>query len=206
VPRTRSEDYEDKKNVILNTAASMFAERGYVDCKMEDIAEKCNVSKSMLYHYFKKKEDVLFEILREHVSYLNKTIEDYLATAKCADKLEYFNRFIEKYLERNTKARERHAVTLNDTRWLTQEQMALQENLERRNIDLIVQVLKKVNPDLNVREYKVYALLLIGMINWVELWFRSSGAMSRNELYERISLLFLKGLLEDYSKRKKPAR
>jgi TetR/AcrR family transcriptional regulator len=206
VPRIRSEDYDDKKNHILSVAASMFAESGYMGCKMEDIAEKCNVSKSMLYHYFKKKEDVLFEILRDHVTSLNKVIEDYLAQTVCEDQLEFFVRFIEIYLERSSKARERHAVTLNDTRWLTHDQMVLQEDLERRNVDLLVQVLRRVNPNFTAREYKVYALLLVGMINWVELWFRSSGSMSRAELCDRISFLFLKGFLEDYSKKKKRTR
>ena len=198
VPRSRSEEYESKKSRILDTAAAMFAEVGYVRCKMEDIAERCDVSKSMLYHYFARKEDVLFEILQEHVSSLNSTIRRYLDAAKCADRAQFFRRFIELYLERATKARERHAVTLNDTRWLTAEQLAVQEDLERQNIALIVEVLRAVNPGYADREYRVYALLLIGMINWLELWYRPAGSMPRHELYDRISLLFLEGFLAKY--------
>jgi TetR/AcrR family transcriptional regulator len=167
-------------------------------CKMEDIAEKCDVSKSMLYHYFKRKEDVLFEILRNHVTALNQTVEDYLNSETSRDKEELFRCFIEKYLERSSNARQRHAVTLNDTRYLTQDQLVLQEDLERRNVELLVQVLRRVKPNLKKEEYKVYAMLLIGMINWVELWHRSSGVVSRAELCDRISVLFLNGFLEDY--------
>jgi hypothetical protein len=32
------------------------------------------------------------------------------------------------------------------------------------------------------------------MVNWVELWFRGSGKMSRTELADRISKLFLGGI------------
>jgi AcrR family transcriptional regulator len=203
VPRTRSDAYDDKKQYILDVAASMFANLGYMGCKMEDIAEKCDVSKSMLYHYFKRKEDVLFEILQQHVSALNKTIENYLHnTVEHKDKLKYFGGFIETYLERSSHARERHAVTLNDTRYLTRDQVALQEDLERKNVQLIVEVLQKVNPKLTASEYKVYALLLVGMINWVELWYRSSGSMSQAELWDRISVLFLTGFLAKYKKKK----
>jgi AcrR family transcriptional regulator len=198
VPRSRSERYETKKSHILDTAAAMFAEFGYVRCKMEDIAKQCDVSKSMLYHYFARKEDVLFEILQEHVSALNVTIRRYLEEAERADTVEFFRNFIERYLERATKARERHAVTLNDTRWLTAEQLAIQEDLERQNIELIVEVLKAVNPAYDDREYRVYALLLIGMINWLELWYRPAGSMPRHELYDRISVLFLQGFAANY--------
>jgi len=198
VPRTRSKDYDDKKNQILDVAASMFADAGYKACKMEDIAERCNVSKSMLYHYFKRKEDVLFEIVYDHVVSLNGTIENYLASANDGNKRLFFGRFLEKYLQKSTPGRERHAVTIRDTRWLTPEQLAKQEMLERKNADLIVQVLKKVNPNYTAREYKVYAFLLIGMINWIELWYSSRGAMTRPELYDRIAVLFLDGFLAGY--------
>jgi AcrR family transcriptional regulator len=204
VPRTRSKDYDDKKKQILDVAASMFAEVGYKACKMEDIAEHCNVSKSMLYHYFKRKEDVLFEIVYDHVVSLNGTIENYLASADDSNKRLFFGRFLEKYLQKSTPGRERHAVTIRDTRWLTPEQLAKQEMLERKNADLIVQILRKVNPSYTSREYKVYAFLLIGMINWIELWYSSRGAMTRPELYDRIAVLFLDGFLAGYHDSKVP--
>jgi AcrR family transcriptional regulator len=203
VSRTRSENYDDKKNYILNVAASMFAEFGYMGCKMEDIAAKCDVSKSMIYHYFKRKEDVLFEIVREHVTALNKTIEDYLLDAAYSEPHQFFGHFIEKYLEKSTKARERHAVTIRDTRWLTHDQMTVQQDLERRNVDLVAKVLKRLDPGYTPREYKVYAFLLIGMINWIELWYRASGSMTRSELYDRIAALFLDGFDEKYRNNKK---
>ena len=46
--------------------------------------------------------------------------------------------------------------------------------------------------------YRVYAFLLIGMINWIGLWFKPSGRMSRDELYGRISHLFLEGFMSGY--------
>jgi len=46
-----------------------------------------------------------------------RSIEEYLETADSSDKYAFFRGFIERYLERSSKARERHAVTLNDTRY-----------------------------------------------------------------------------------------
>ena len=198
--RTRSSSYEEKKERLLDVAARMFAESGYVVCRMEDIAERCDVSKSMLYHYFKRKEDLLYEILREHVTKLNDVIETYLATAPLVDSRDYLIDFLLGYLKISTQARERHAVTINDTRWLTDEQLRMQEALERRNTDLMIEILRRVNPNYKKDEYRVYAFLLIGMMNWVGLWYRESGRMTRAELHDRIGQLFLNGFMVEYKK------
>ena len=74
--RVRADDYEDKRRAILDAAAVLFAQSGYANVKMMDIARSCDASKSMLYHYFPAKEDVLFEIMKEQVqSYLEATEE-----------------------------------------------------------------------------------------------------------------------------------
>lgn len=200
MPRSRAENYGLKKAQIIDMAATIFAERGYVSAKMEDIAERCGVSKSMLYHYFKRKEDILFEILTQHVSSLNSALEVYLATHECTDPLEYFKGFMDDYLSRTTGARERHAVTLSDTRWLTEQQLVIQERLERRNVELIMQLLHKIMPDYEQKDYTVYSFLLVGMINWIELWYKATGPMRRSELHDRLSQLFLNGFLTPYAK------
>jgi AcrR family transcriptional regulator len=79
MPRIRANDYDDKKSKILDAAARLFADQGYAGSRMEEIAKSCGVSKSMLYHYFKKKEDVLFDILQEHVSSLIEAIKNILS-------------------------------------------------------------------------------------------------------------------------------
>jgi len=48
---------------ILNGAAEVFAQQGYRNATTEDIAKKVNLKKSSLYHYFKNKENMLFQAL-----------------------------------------------------------------------------------------------------------------------------------------------
>jgi AcrR family transcriptional regulator len=52
---------------IIDKARSLFAEKGYAETSMADIAEACNVQKPTLYHYFESKEALLFGILECHV-------------------------------------------------------------------------------------------------------------------------------------------
>jgi hypothetical protein len=50
-----------------------------------------------------------------------------------------------------------------------------------------------VNRNYDDSEYRAYSLLLIGMINWVELWYRRSGKISPDRLYSMVTKLFLHG-------------
>ena len=59
MPRVRSDDYDTKSRAILDSAASLFAKVGYPNAKMQDIAQACGATKSMLYHYFPTKDDLL---------------------------------------------------------------------------------------------------------------------------------------------------
>src|SRR5664279_811352 len=63
MPRVRSDDYETKGNAILDCAAILFAREGYPSAKMQDIAVACGATKSMLYHYYPTKDDLLFAML-----------------------------------------------------------------------------------------------------------------------------------------------
>lgn len=63
------EQYEairkQKKELILNTALTLFAENGFHQTSMEQIAKKAGISKGLTYNYFESKNAVLDEILRK---------------------------------------------------------------------------------------------------------------------------------------------
>jgi AcrR family transcriptional regulator len=48
---------------ICRAAVALFAERGYVDTKIEDISNAIGVGKGLIYRYFRDKQDVLFHAI-----------------------------------------------------------------------------------------------------------------------------------------------
>lgn len=78
LPRTdvpNGPDMPERVLHILAEAAALFAERGYERTSMRDLAERCGVSKSLLYHHFADKEEIFTRIalgfmreLHEHVA------------------------------------------------------------------------------------------------------------------------------------------
>jgi TetR/AcrR family transcriptional regulator, fatty acid metabolism regulator protein len=55
----------DKRELILQAAVRVFAQKGYHTCRVGDIAAEAGVAHGLLYHYFRSKEEVLETIFRE---------------------------------------------------------------------------------------------------------------------------------------------
>jgi len=65
MPKVVPEYKEQATKKILEAARSVFAEKGYHDARMEDIAELVGVSKRTLYLYFTNKEELFAAICAE---------------------------------------------------------------------------------------------------------------------------------------------
>jgi TetR/AcrR family transcriptional regulator, fatty acid metabolism regulator protein len=73
-PRTVAEAPVDKRRLLLDAATKVFAERGYHECRVGDIAAEAGVAYGLLYHYFSSKEEVLHTIFRETWTVMVDTI------------------------------------------------------------------------------------------------------------------------------------
>jgi Tetracyclin repressor-like, C-terminal domain len=84
---------------------------------------------------------------------------------------------------------------MNDLKFLPDAKRKQVRTLETQLVELMISLLKEINPEL-MAPAKVkapYAMLLFGMIIWTFTWYRKTGAMSPQELADRISQLFVQG-------------
>ena len=65
-----------KREAVLKTAAQLFLEKSYGRTSMNYVAERLNVTKPALYHYFDNKEDILLECYRLGVGLIGKTLDE----------------------------------------------------------------------------------------------------------------------------------
>lgn len=63
---------QDIKERILNCSKKLFLKYGYKKTSMSSIAEKAKISKSNLYNYFEKKEDIFYTITDDSAVKLKK--------------------------------------------------------------------------------------------------------------------------------------
>ena len=61
-PYTRL-DPAERRDQILDTANALFAERGYEDVSIEDIAKEAGVTRGLIHHYFGGRKDVYLALI-----------------------------------------------------------------------------------------------------------------------------------------------
>ncbi|MBB4040307.1 TetR/AcrR family transcriptional regulator [Microvirga flocculans] len=190
--RTRATDYDDKRRAILDRSAELFAEYGYDRASMSKIAEACGVSKANLYHYYKDKEELLFDVIRFH-------LEELLEVVEAADNPDLppgdrLRILIAAILEAYRDADAQHNVQINGLRLLPPDRQAELKAMERELVHIFSDAVAGVAPQLKgTRLLKPVTMSLFGMINWHYLWFKSSGGVSRADYAELVSQLLVDG-------------
>jgi TetR/AcrR family fatty acid metabolism transcriptional regulator len=66
----------DKRRQILDAAIRVFAQRGFTQCRVSDIAEEAGVAYGLVYHYFGSKDAVLDTLFLERWDVMVELIGD----------------------------------------------------------------------------------------------------------------------------------
>ncbi|MBL0372141.1 TetR family transcriptional regulator [Rhizobium sp. KVB221] len=192
--RTRASDFEEKQRSILSSAAAVFAEMGMEKASMALIATHSNVSKALLYHYYPGKDALIFDIIRTHLAELEAAVE-------AADQPEVapqdrLRRLVRTVIECYRGADNEHKVQLNGTTALSEEQLTELRAIERRIVKRFSGIINDINPELD-RDRPLLmpvTMSLFGMMNWVYMWFRPNGPITREEYADIATTLILEGV------------
>lgn len=74
----KEREREQKRALILNAAEGLIVEKGLDSLNMDEVAERAEVSKGSLYHYFNNKTDVVLGICNKATKMLSVEISDVL--------------------------------------------------------------------------------------------------------------------------------
>ena len=65
---------EIRRTEIMDAAMILFMEKGYTNTTTQDIVDKVNISRGLLYYHFKNKEDILYCLVERYSDRLLKDI------------------------------------------------------------------------------------------------------------------------------------
>ena len=192
--RTQAADYDERREAIVAKAAELYGQRGFLGSSIADLAEACGMSKSLLYHYFSSKEDILFEIMDGHVTALGKIAAN---VRDETDPQRRLFRLTEEFMQLYVPASNRHKVLLNDLDKLPPQRRKIVVAEQRLLLDAVDAILVELSATLanNPRERRAAIMIYFGMINWTHTWFDPKGALDTNEIAKLSVNIFLKGVL-----------
>ncbi len=192
--RTQAADYDERKLAIVEQAAALFATRGFNGASVADIAERGKISKSLIYHYYESKEDILYDVMISHVRALETAASDALAgNGKPEQKLRDLTQL---FMALYVGAADRHKVLLNDLDYVPKARRAEIVAVQRGLIESVRSLLVAIEPTLKTREGAslAAAMLFFGAINWTHTWYNAKGAISPEVLANMAVDLTLGGL------------
>lgn len=192
--RTRASDFGEKQHAILVAAAAVFARQGMEKASMAQIAIQANVSKALLYHYYPSKDALIFGIVQSHLTDLEAAVA--VADDDSAPAPARLRALIWAVLDSYRDADDQHYVQLNGGAALSDEQKSEIRGLERRIVKRFSDTLREINPRLDAPGRPLLmpvTMSLFGMLNWVYLWFKEGGPISREDYATLAATLILEG-------------
>lgn len=89
-----AKESEVRRLEIMNAAMQLFMEKGYINTTTQDIVDKVNISRGLLYYHFKNKEDILYCLVEQYSEKLLKDIYQ-ITIAKDKSAIEKVRGFID---------------------------------------------------------------------------------------------------------------
>lgn len=191
--RTQAVDYDERRAAIVAAAAALFAERGFEGASVADLAQHCAVSKSLIYHYYQSKEDILYDVMISHVRALEAAAREAVAAQGAPEqKLKALARsFTALYVG----AANRHRVLLNDLKRVPEPRRGEIVAVQRGLVDAVRGLVVAIEPRINQRgDSTAAAMLFLGAINWTHTWYDPIGAVAPEALADMAVDIVLGGL------------
>lgn len=65
---------DERREQIMSAALKLFATKGFAATKISDIVERAQMSHGLVYHYFKSKEDIFYELLKRAIQTSSESV------------------------------------------------------------------------------------------------------------------------------------
>jgi AcrR family transcriptional regulator len=191
--RTRANEYDKKRLGILSRSARLFAQHGFTGTSITMIADACGVSKALMYHYYDSKDDVLFDVLSDHLKHLVAVVE--ASANSSADPRERLTAIATALLDAYRGADAEHQVQISSLKLLPPVQQETLKEMERRLVRIVSDAIADALPAVAKRHDVLLPLTmsLFGMLNWHYLWFRDGKGMTRDAYARMATALVLAG-------------
>jgi AcrR family transcriptional regulator len=201
VPRTIAKDHDDKRSQILNKAAGIFARDGYDRASMNQIAEACGISKANIYHYYRGKDALLFDLLDGYLSVLRDRVLG--ADDPSLPPEERFRRTVREILRAYAGADDHHRVQVSGLASLPDAQQEILRGYQRDLVSHLSGILAQIAPASLAEGTRLRSatMSVFGMLNWYFMWNPGAGPKAREEYATFVADLALRGLLGDTTDR-----
>ena len=187
--------FAEKKEGILNTAAEIFARKGYEKTTLEEIAAELKMTKGSLYYYFRGKEDILFQSLLIAHRLANDVLRK-IAAKKGLSPKEKLSLAIKEHVKVLTKKFVYATLRQQDLLLPGKLRDAVMAERDRFQ-NTFMRIIREGIEDGSFRQAdrKMISFAILGSVNWVARWYSPNGPLSPEEIGNALADYLVEGLL-----------
>jgi AcrR family transcriptional regulator len=193
VARPKAPTFESQRAAIQQAAATLFAARGFHHASMAELAQACGTSKALLYHYYRDKAQLLFDIADRYMDRLLAIVAGVRAQRLAPE--DHLRTLVLCFMREYRHSQAQHMVLVQDVKFLDDAQRETVLDKERAVVEAFAVAIAALKPRLRRRSLRTpLAMLLFGMINWSFTWLRAEGPLSHEDMAEVVTEVFLHGV------------
>lgn len=197
MPDAADPTYQRRREEVVRNAAKVFAERGVGETRLRDIAAGLGMNRTSLYHYVRRKDDLLVEVIRACLRADLAVVE--AAEANDGDSVERLRTLIGAMVQRYKSNYAPTSVYLAERG----HQSAAAGELGETILDVthecsgrVIGMLRAGIEDGRLRADLPPELVrfgLDGMVSWIYRWYRPWSDVSLDQVAAVFTTLFLEG-------------
>jgi AcrR family transcriptional regulator len=192
VARKKADTFDVQRAAIRDAATRLFAEKGYKAASIADLARACGVSKALMYHYYRDKEHLLFDIADSYIDRLQSIVD--AVGAEELPAAAHLRRLVESFMAEYEHSAARHRVLVQDVKYLERIHRARVLAKQRRVVQGYADVIAQLASADRARLAKPLTMILFGMINWTFTWLKDTGPLTYSDMAPIVTDLFLGGV------------
>jgi AcrR family transcriptional regulator len=191
------ERYDRRRQEMISSAARVFAEQGYDQTTMQDLAASMGLATGALYHYFGSKEHLLAcicdQLMEPLLARARELVAEDEATADDATAVERLRTLVRLWVANVVEYRDNMVV-------FQQERHVIESGSQWRGIResrkaferLVSQALEEVHADGPYGIDRRLALAaLLGMVNHTAAWYQPHGRLTPEEIADGYLMLLM---------------
>jgi AcrR family transcriptional regulator len=187
----REEILAYKRERILEEAVKLFYERGFTGTTLDDIAAELGVTKPFIYTHFRSKTELLAALCRPTIELSLNAVAN--AANSDGSPTERLHRAMVDFTQVVLSRQANIAIYFREEKNLEPEALA-EINALRKKFDRVLSNLLKEGVaagEFEVKDVKLAALAIGGMISWAYTWHRPEGRLPLADMCNRMAELAL---------------
>ena len=179
---------------ILAVAAQIFRRKGFHATSMQDIARAVHLQKASLYHHVSSKQEILLALLDRALDLLIASMQEVVSQPLSPE--EKLRQAIRAYTTTLAEHRDLAAVLLLEFRFLDPDLKARhirrRDEFERLWREVVKEGVR--TGDFQVDDVALAVRAILGMVNWLVMWYRPDGPLPTEVIAHQFAELALEGL------------